>query len=278
VCGNVSKQVQVFIKDGPSGSVISNYPTEVCEPAHITFNSDFKDISQQKWFINDSLIETFDYEYPFETKLKAGEYFIRTSVKDGSCSASGISEKIIVLPQPNVDFYSNPNGKMSKEMPRLYVKDLSHCKHGHIVSWFYNDSLINNQDREFSFIVNKEISDFKIKLTAESLKGGCKDSIVKNYQFVPIYQLYIPDAFTPDSKGPDLNNVFKVFGPAMKKYNIEIFNRFGEKVFYSNDMTQVWDGTYNGKLSMQGVYFYKIITIDIEGYSRDYSGTVTLIR
>ena len=278
VCGNVSKQVQVFIKDGPSGSVISNYPTEVCEPAHITFNSDFKDISQQKWFINDSLIETFDYEYPFETKLKAGEYFIRTSVKDGSCSASGISEKIIVLPQPNVDFYSNPNGKMSKEMPRLYVKDLSHCKHGHIVSWFYNDSLINNQDREFSFIVNKEISDFKIKLTAESLKGGCKDSIVKNYQFVPIYQLYIPDAFTPDSKGPDLNNVFKVFGPAMKKYNIEIYNRFGEKVFYSNDMTQVWDGTYNGKLSMQGVYFYKIITIDIEGFSRDYSGTVTLIR
>lgn len=278
VCGNVSKQVQVFIKDGPSGSVISNYPTEVCEPAHITFNSDFKDISQQKWYINDSLIETFDYEYPFETKLKAGEYFIRTSVKDGSCSASGISEKIIVLPQPNVDFYSNPNGKMSKEMPRLYVKDLSHCKHGHIVSWFYNDSLINNQDREFSFIVNKEISDFKIKLTAESLKGGCKDSIVKNYQFVPIYQLYIPDAFTPDSKGPDLNNVFKVFGPAMKKYNIEIYNRFGEKVFYSNDMTQVWDGTYNGKLSMQGVYFYKIITIDIEGFSRDYSGTVTLIR
>ena len=278
VCGNVSKQVQVFIKDGPSGSVISNYPTEVCEPAHITFNSDFKDISQQKWYINDSLIETFDYEYPLETKLKAGEYFIRTSVKDGSCSASGISEKIIVLPQPNVDFYSNPNGKMSKEMPRLYVKDLSHCKHGHIVSWFYNDSLINNQDREFSFIVNKEISDFKIKLTAESLKGGCKDSIVKNYQFVPIYQLYIPDAFTPDSKGPDLNNVFKVFGPAMKKYNIEIFNRFGEKVFYSNDMTQVWDGTYNGKLSMQGVYFYKIITIDIEGFSRDYSGTVTLIR
>jgi gliding motility-associated-like protein len=64
----------------------------------------------------------------------------------------------------------------------------------------------------------------------------------------------------------------------MKKYNIEIFNRFGEKVFYSNDMTQVWDGSYNGKQAIQGVYFYKIETIDIEGFSRDYSGTVTLIR
>lgn len=278
VCGNVSQQVQVFIKDGPSGTILSNYPKEVCEPAHLTFNSDFNNINQQKWFINDSLIETFDYEYPFETKLNAGEYFIRTSVKDGSCSASGITEKIVVLPQPNVDFYSNPNGKMSKEMPRLYVKDLTHCKYGHSISWYYNDSLINDQDREFSFIVNKDVSDFKIKLIAESLKGACVDSVVKTYQFVPIYQLYIPDAFTPDSKGPDLNNVFKVFGPTMKKYNIEIFNRFGEKVFYSNDMTQVWDGTYNGKLAIQGVYFYKIETIDIEGFSRDYSGTVTLIR
>jgi gliding motility-associated-like protein len=278
ICGNVSKQVEVFIKDGPVGTIVLDYPQEICEPAKIQFKSNFNDITLQKWYINDSLIETYDYEFPFETTLKAGEYFVKTKVKDGSCSATGISEKIIVLPQPKVDFYSNPNGKMSKEMPRLYVKDLSHCKYGHTISWYYNDSLINNQDREFSFVVNKEISDFKIKLIAESLKGACKDSIIRNYQFVPIYQLFIPDAFTPDSKGPDMNNVFKVFGPTMKKYNIEIFNRFGEKVFYSNDMTQVWDGTYNGKLCIQGVYFYKIVTIDIEGFDRDYSGTVTLLR
>lgn len=277
-CGNVSKQVSVFIKDGPIGTILDNYSIETCEPAKIVFSSSFNGINSQKWYVNDSLIEQFDYEFPLDISLKAGEYIVKTSVKDGSCSATAFSKKITVLPKPSVEFYSNPNGKMSVEMPRLFVKDMSYCKYGHFVNWYYNDSLINNKDREFSFLVNKEIQNFNIKLVAQSLKGSCKDSIVKQYQFVPIHQLFIPDAFSPDLKGPEQNNVFKVYGPMMKKYNIEIFNRFGEKVFYSNDMTQVWDGYYNGKLSLPGVYFYKIITVDIEGFSRDYSGTVTLLR
>ena len=46
----------------------------------------------------------------------------------------------------------------------------------------------------------------------------------------------------------------------------------------STNMNEVWDGTYKNDNCMTGTYFYKIITTDYEGISRDYSGTITLIR
>jgi gliding motility-associated-like protein len=64
----------------------------------------------------------------------------------------------------------------------------------------------------------------------------------------------------------------------MREFEIEIFNKYGEKVFVSNNMNEAWDGTYKSIDCMMGVYFYKIITTDYEGISRDYSGTLTLVR
>jgi gliding motility-associated-like protein len=276
-CGNISKNLKVFIKDGPNGEIFVNSNNNLCEPSLVTINSSFKNIDQQKWFINDSLIDDFDYAFPSKILLKSGDYSIKTIVRDGACQVTSFSNKFTVLPTPSIKFFSNPNEKLSIEMPRLFLKDQSYCKYGHEVKWFIDDSLIS-KDREFSVLLNKPIGVFSLKLIATSLKGNCTDSLIKKYQILSIQQLFVPDAFSPDTKGPEDNNVFKVYGPQMKKFEIEIFNRFGEKVYISNNQNEYWDGTYKRQICMPGVYFYKIITKDSEGVDRDYSGTVTLIR
>ena len=43
---------------------------------------------------------------------------------------------------------------------------------------------------------------------------------------------------------------------------MNIFNRFGELIFESNDIGTGWDGTYKGKASPMGVYVYKITYIN----------------
>jgi gliding motility-associated-like protein len=145
------------------------------------------------------------------------------------------------------------------------------------VKWYFNQTWIGDS-REFYYTVDDSKDTFTIKLVAESGIGGCKDSSTQMFVFTPINQLYIPDAFSPDTKGPDENNKFKVKGPAMREFEIEIFNKYGEKVFISNNMNEAWDGTYKSLDCMMGVYFYKIITTDYDGINRDYSGTLTLVR
>jgi gliding motility-associated-like protein len=277
ICGNVSSDVFVKIKNGPSGDIIDDYVTSICEPAKFVFKSNYTNIEKQYWFVNDSLLEEFDYNFNFGVELKAGEYVIKTKVADSACEALAISQTITVLPTPKIELLSNPNSRLSHEYPRLFLKDKTTCKNGHSVKWYFNQTWIGDS-REFYYTVDDSKDTFTIKLVAESGIGGCKDSSTQMFVFTPINQLYIPDAFSPDTKGPDENNKFKVKGPAMREFEIEIFNKYGEKVFVSNNMNEAWDGTYKSIDCMMGVYFYKIITTDYEGISRDYSGTLTLVR
>ncbi len=277
VCGNLSSEVYVSVKVGPNGKIIADYSDSICEPASFVFKSDFKRIEKQYWFINDSLAEEFDYNFNFTPVLKAGTYVIKTKVYDSTCEALAISENITVLPKPALKMISNPQMRISREYPRLYLKDLSYSRSGHTVNWYFNNNWISDS-REFYYTADDGKDSFYIKLVATSNLGSCKDSSTHLFVFIPINQLYIPDAFSPDAKGPEENNKFRVQGPPMKQFEIEIFNKYGEKVFVSDTMDQAWDGTYKNQDCMQGVYFYKIITTDYEGINRDYSGTLTLIR
>jgi gliding motility-associated-like protein len=57
-----------------------------------------------------------------------------------------------------------------------------------------------------------------------------------------------------------------------------IFNRWGEKMFETTDLTKGWDGNYLSKPAPDGVYVYKMIVTSLEDKVFQYNGTFTLIR
>ena len=62
------------------------------------------------------------------------------------------------------------------------------------------------------------------------------------------------------------------------EYNLEIYTRWGEKMFYSNDVNIGWDGYNKGTLCAQAVYVYKCWGIFINGEFFQETGDVTLIH
>ena len=91
------------------------------------------------------------------------------------------------------------------------------------------------------------------------------------------YTLYIPNAFSPDGDG--FNDYFRVVAQGLKDYSIEIYNRWGQMVFKSNDITNQWDGKFNNKPMPSASYVYKIKTSDYKTENEVLSsGTVSLIR
>ncbi|MBX2903450.1 MAG: gliding motility-associated C-terminal domain-containing protein [Chitinophagales bacterium] len=95
----------------------------------------------------------------------------------------------------------------------------------------------------------------------------------------PDYSIYIPNLFSPNSDG--VNDHFEWFGnkQAVKIFEIQIFNRWGEKIFESNNKNFVWDGYYNGKEAAAGTYVYLLKITWIDGVrSNRYKGSFTLVK
>lgn len=86
---------------------------------------------------------------------------------------------------------------------------------------------------------------------------GCLDSMLIDVTVNDIETIYVPAAFTPN--GDHTNDVFYVYGNGLIEFNLLIFNRWGEKIFESNDISKGWDGKVKGKAVPEGVYSYRII-------------------
>jgi gliding motility-associated-like protein len=90
-------------------------------------------------------------------------------------------------------------------------------------------------------------------------------------------QFHFPNAFTPDGDG--LNDVFKAIGQPDKltSFSMKVFNRWGQMVFESSEISLGWDGTYQGKPAPAGTYVYRI-SYSIGDFDFDTSGTFIVLR
>jgi gliding motility-associated-like protein len=89
-------------------------------------------------------------------------------------------------------------------------------------------------------------------------------------------KIYIPNIFSPNADG--VNDVFLVYANAVKDIYVTVFNRWGEKVFESKDITLGWDGTYKGKLAPEGVYVYYVQFTFLNFTQQKKKGSITLVR
>ena len=105
---------------------------------------------------------------------------------------------------------------------------------------------------------------------------GCTDS-----DRIDVYGdviFYIPTAFTPDNDG--LNDVFAFNGRQVRLFEIWIFNRWGEQVYHSTDLNEVWTGDVNDgtHYAPNGVYHWLIKATGFDTDAQEFRGFVHLIR
>lgn len=105
---------------------------------------------------------------------------------------------------------------------------------------------------------------------------GCTVSELITVNVIADKPVYIPNILLPN--GVDSRNrVFTLYAEGMNYYQLQVFNRIGEKVFDSNNNTVGWDGMYKGKPTPPGVYTYTAIVTFLDGENRKYIGTVTVV-
>lgn len=106
--------------------------------------------------------------------------------------------------------------------------------------------------------------------------AGCFDDTCQQVRTIINPLVDVPNAFTPNTN--DVNSVVYVRGFGISKMKFIIWNRWGQKVFETNNRMQGWNGRYKGVVQPMDVYAY---TLDIEffdGTKTTKKGDITLIR
>ena len=141
--------------------------------------------------------------------------------------------------------------------------------------WAPLDSVISLGCDTLYFFPSRS-SDYSVWLS-DSL--GCYESRFDIHIDVDMkFSLDVPGAFTPLSEG-DGNNIVYVRGLGIRRLlQFRIFNRWGEEVFFSNDLNKGWDGTLKGKVQNIDTYSYYVEAEMYDGSIRTKKGNLMLIR
>jgi gliding motility-associated-like protein len=90
---------------------------------------------------------------------------------------------------------------------------------------------------------------------------------------------FIPNAFTPNGDG--LNDFFRIVGlppDHITRFNLQIFNRWGQIVFESDNILNSWNGSMKGEVCPEGDYVWVIFYEDDKKTRTSNKGIITLVR
>lgn len=118
--------------------------------------------------------------------------------------------------------------------------------------WFEEE----NPSIPLSFNRQLEIEEAGVYLVKLVNNSGCETYNTFNINESCEPLIFFPEAFSPNGDG--VNDIFQIFGKHFHQFQIQIFNRWGEVVYFSTNPQDTWDGTYRQKLLAAGTYIYEV--------------------
>ena len=222
-------------------------------------------------FVNQETIITQSYD--------AGSYDLEMTVisPDGCVGTALFNGALVVAPSPVANFTYSPNPPTMFNTQVLF-------NNGSIGATTYHwDFELGNP--ETSTIENPTtifpdgiIGVYETSLIAIS-DLGCADTMTLDIQVYPEVIIYAPNTFTPD--GDEYNQNWRVYIEGIDAFDFEltIFNRWGQVVWATQDLTAGWDATYNGKAVQDGTYTWFITTRDLLNDKKyEFNGHVNVIN
>jgi len=137
---------------------------------------------------------------------------------------------------------------------------------------FTPDTYLNCQSCEN--IVSAAEEDITYQFTyLDENRCSINDSIKINV----IFELHIPNAFSPNNDG--VNDIFKAYSHKIETFHMDIFDRWGQLVYTTDNINKGWDGLYKGSPAQIDVYVWRVSYIKIHSdRTTERVGTVTLVR
>lgn len=229
-------------------------------------------ISNWDWTLGDgNTANTQNVQHRYNN---AGTYDLQLKVIDiNNCEAEEtLIDGALVHILPNANFNLSTTDFGINQMKLKFIPSISS---NYTYEWNFPDGSSSVIDTP-SFVISEQYKGI-VYLTVRN-QFGCEDSSSKFISLYPNnFNVYLPNAITVNSDL--LNDIFKVQGIGeVLNFEMRIFNRWGEEIFFSNDPEKGWDGSYQNEFVQDGIYTYLINFKYFDGKSYRFTGTLTVLR
>lgn len=285
-CGvSITDSVTVDFAPPPTLTMFSNIDSS-CVPGLFSFtdnsfaNNPPDSISSWLWNFGDG--STSQDQNPQHVYTQPGTYNVTLTVTTNSgCTNNNASAPYVisVFPNPIAAFSLNST---SFFLPSEQMITTNSSVGATTYFWDFGDG--GNSTAVEPTYLYSSIGNYIVTLIATN-QYGCSDTAF--IEIITDADLVVPNAFTPNNGGSsggyyDINSldndIFFPYASGIVDYKFEIFNRWGEIVFATNNFKQGWDGYYKGKLAQKGVYIWKIYAKFNNNKVINRTGDVTLLR
>lgn len=241
-----------------------------CAPLSVSFCADTLAGASYQWNFGDG--NTSSQQCATNTYTAPGVYSVTLIVSNfSSCILSDTAYATVTVYSAPVAAFSIINTVQSVNTPVTFVNSSAGASS---YSWKFGDGATGTQQNpEHLYNV---AGTWNVCLTVVSI-NGCSDTECNEVTlFDEPVDIFVPNAFTPNED--NVNELFLPLGIGITNYTLEIFDRWGEKIYSGTSSDPGWDGSFKGKQSPAGVYVY-VLNVDFRNFDRkQLKGHVTLVR
>ena len=271
-----------------TGSEVSIYPTpdawfgapvnDGCVPLEVAFINESEGATEYQWtFGNGGTSGAADPLHPFGSPGTYDVTLIATNAF-GCQDTASFEDYVEVYPLPLASFSLTPTQTdVYQPVVSFYDESIG------AVNWIWDfDDGFTESGVQFPQHLYQQAGFFTPELTVVSIHG-CTASTQRSLNIDDRFNMYVPNTFTPDDDG--VNDTFSPILTGIgliEEYNFAIFDRWGHKVYETDDPAGVWIGDFKGNAThytQDDVYVWQVkLRLRGEDESRFETGHVTLLR
>lgn len=184
------------------------------------------------------------------TNLGSYDVSLNVTHTEGCSDRADKNKFINIHPDPIADFDMYPSEPTTiNSLVQMYNNSQGAVD----FNWYLDSALVETSYQPYIQMPLEENAIHTICLEAISAYN-CRQTVCESVKVKSVDAVFIPNTFTPD--GDNINDIFlpSLIGVVPTSYRFEIFNRWGQKVFETNDLNEGWDGTYKGENAKLDVY------------------------
>lgn len=207
---------------------------------------------------------------PTGVPIFENSFFVGTVSNEFGCTATDTLTVEAVRPEGVLDIMAEPDTILLGDVSQINVTE----RPDYSYLWD-NDGTLSADDIANPIASPEETTTYTVTVTDERDCTGSLDVTIVVETSCEDF-LYFPNAFTPNDDG--LNDVLFVEGLSLDEVFFAIYNRWGEKVYESNDITEGWNGEHKGELVCPDVYGYYLRVRCTDGTEIFRKGNVSVLR
>jgi len=214
--------------------------------------------------------------------VNARNYAYRISYSD-LCGNTGslngnTGENILLRGTQNKNEFNlnwNPYQEWDDGVSEYLILKLNHINNAY-------ETINSVSESEFNYVIDNYFNEIDTSYCYKVVAINAADSTIQSHSnvrcFIPPANNYFPNAFSPNND--EINDTYKFEGLFAKKLEVQIFDRWGKLIFWSNTVDFEWDGKdkNTGKLCPQGSYIMKYKITGYDEYSIKDEIPIMLLR